>query len=27
VWAIMLLGWINPRFVGKPDRAEAAATG
>jgi urea transporter len=27
VWAIILLGWINPRFVGKPEASEAVPTG
>jgi urea transporter len=26
VWAILLLGWINPRFVGRPTGAEAETT-
>jgi urea transporter len=26
VWAILLLGWINPRFVGKPAPSETEAT-
>lgn len=27
VWAILLLGWLNPRFVGRPEQAEAVPTG
>jgi hypothetical protein len=26
VWAILLLGWINPRFVGQPAPSETEAT-